>query len=150
VALKKYQQRVVDEVKQYLELLAAKQRAGVRNAALEAWQDFAELVRQRGGYLSRQTGLGKDLPTVCLKVPTGGGKTLLAAHILGIIYQTLLPDRNGAASSSGSSPATKYTRTRSRRSATAGTSTASRSNTASPAWSRSGRSRTSTALRRGN
>jgi type III restriction enzyme len=36
------------------------------------------------------------LPTFCIKVPTGGGKTLLATQILGLIYETLLKDRNGA------------------------------------------------------
>src|SRR5581483_4015035 len=33
---------------------------------------------------------------ICIKVPTGGGKTLLATQILGQIYQTILRRRNGA------------------------------------------------------
>ncbi len=31
----------------------------------------------------------------CIKVPTGGGKTLLATQILGLIYQSILKYRNG-------------------------------------------------------
>ncbi len=33
-------------------------------------------------YLSRKDGLGFSIPNICLKVPTGGGKTLLAASAL--------------------------------------------------------------------
>lgn len=40
--------------------------------------------------------LGKDLPTFCIKVPTGGGKTLLATQILGLVYQTVLKVRHGS------------------------------------------------------
>ena len=38
-------------------------------------------------YSGRKDGMGNDIPNVCLKIPTGGGKTLLAAnavsHIMG-------------------------------------------------------------------
>ena len=38
----------------------------------------------------------RDLPNFCLKVPTGGGKTLLATQIIGLAYKRLLlPERNG-------------------------------------------------------
>ncbi len=51
----------------------------------------------RGGVTANgETALGKDMPNFCLKVPTGGGKTLLATQILGLIYSTILEKRNGA------------------------------------------------------
>ena len=49
-----------------------------------------------GNYQERESGIGRDLPTACIKVPTGGGKTLLATQILGRIHQTILKQRNGA------------------------------------------------------
>ncbi len=36
----------------------------------------------------------QDVPFVCLRIPTGGGKTLVAAHGLGVIYDELLQHRD--------------------------------------------------------
>ena len=55
-----------------------------------------EIFFIKGDYRPRKNGLVKDLPTFCIKVPTGGGKTLLATQILGLIYQTILKNRNGS------------------------------------------------------
>ncbi|HYT59664.1 MAG TPA: DEAD/DEAH box helicase family protein [Haliangiales bacterium] len=90
--LKKYQVQVLDEVKAYLNELARQQAAGNRHAALDAW----DTVRVAGcRYAERRNGLGNDLPSFCLRVPTGGGKTLLATQVLGLIYGTILEKRNG-------------------------------------------------------
>ena len=90
--LKKYQLRVRDEVKSYLTELAKQQATGNKHAALDAWDN----VRVPGKrYGERRNGIGKDMPNFCLKVPTGGGKTLLATQILGLIYSTILEKRNG-------------------------------------------------------
>jgi len=90
--LKAYQERVMEEVGAYLNALAAARTAVPDYASQEAWRAV------KGGMLPapRRTGTGADLPTVCLKVPTGGGKTLLATQVLGAAYKTLLPARNGA------------------------------------------------------
>src|SRR5213593_1970527 len=91
--LKKYQLRVRDEVKAWLTELAKQQAAYNKHAALDAW----ETVRVPGRrYAERKSGLGTDMPSFCLKVPTGGGKTLLATQILGLIYGTILEKRNGS------------------------------------------------------
>ncbi|HZL35113.1 MAG TPA: DEAD/DEAH box helicase family protein [Tepidisphaeraceae bacterium] len=90
--LKRFQRRVVDEVEKYLQLLAGYRAAGnARYASRAAWEDL-----RLGRYNDRKNGLGEDLPTFCIKVPTGGGKTLLATQILGSTYRTILKDRNGA------------------------------------------------------
>jgi type III restriction enzyme len=91
--LKKYQLRVLDEGKTYLTELAAQQAAVNKHAALDAWENVRVPGRR---YAERRNGLGKDMPNFCLKVPTGGGKTLLATQILGLIYSTMLEKRNGA------------------------------------------------------
>jgi type III restriction enzyme len=97
VPLKQYQERVLREVKHFLDLLAAEQAAGNRHATLDAWREAKKtLPGLVGTYRERENGLGKDLPTFCVKVPTGGGKTLLATQILGLIHQTILKGRNGA------------------------------------------------------
>lgn len=35
-----------------------------------------------------------ETPFVCVKVPTGGGKTLIAAHAAGLLYDALLQDKD--------------------------------------------------------
>src|SRR3990170_1676933 len=94
--LKRYQERVIREVKLFLEALAAQQASGTRHAALDAWEEAKRNFFIKGDYRPRKNGLGKDLPTFCIKVPTGGGKTLLATQILGLVYQIILKNRNGS------------------------------------------------------
>jgi len=90
--LKKYQRRVVDEVERYLARVAVERSGGnKRHASLDAWRDLGH-----GPYTEQTNGLGEDHPVFCIKVPTGGGKTLLATQILGSAYRTILQDRNGA------------------------------------------------------
>lgn len=97
MALKRYQERVLREVTIFLEALAAQETAGnARHAAFDAWDEAKKQFHIPGQYQPRRNSLGKDLPTFCIKVPTGGGKTLLAAEILGLIHRTILKGRNGA------------------------------------------------------
>jgi hypothetical protein len=84
--LKEYQKRVLDRVGELVERLVE-------------WRDKAEKVREidpdfdwvrrawektapSRPYLSRRNGLREPLPSFCLKVPTGGGKTLLAIKVI--------------------------------------------------------------------
>jgi len=90
--LKDYQQRVVEEVERYLARLAEVRASGERYASQAAWQD-CRIPRQ---YHPRTNGLGEDVPTFTVKVPTGGGKTVVATQILGSLYRTTLAGRNGA------------------------------------------------------
>jgi type III restriction enzyme len=94
--LKRYQERVIEETGIFLEALYAHQATGNRHASLDAWDDAARKFHLPGRYQPRRNGLNKDLPTFCVRVPTGGGKTLLATQILGLIYKTILKSRNGA------------------------------------------------------
>jgi type III restriction enzyme len=94
--LKRYQERVVREVTAFLEALATHQASANKHASENAWDDAKARFDLPGQYRPRKSGLGKDLPTFCIKVPTGGGKTLLATQILGSIYETILKERNRA------------------------------------------------------
>ncbi len=85
--LKEYQQRALETIRGYLELLAVWRRKAEDNPDLEidfpskAWEK-ASLPRR---YLPRKNGLGQPLPTFCLKLPTGGGKTLLAVKTVDLV-----------------------------------------------------------------
>lgn len=95
--LKEYQKRVVEEVERYLRALAREQAKGNwKHAAKDAWEEL-----RLGRYEERRNGVGEDLPTFCIKVPTGGGKTLLATQVLGSIYRTILRERGGAGGGAG-------------------------------------------------
>src|SRR6266478_1818925 len=91
--LKKYQVELLKGIRVYLSALAKEQAGGNKHAALDAWDNVRVPGRR---YAERRNGLGKDMPNFCLKVPTGGGKTLLATQVLGLIYSTILEKRNGA------------------------------------------------------
>jgi type III restriction enzyme len=94
--LKRYQERAIQEVGVFLAALAREQAAGNRHASLDAWEEAGRQVPLPFSYRARRNGLNQDLPTFCVRVPTGGGKTLLATQILGLIYKTILKERNGA------------------------------------------------------
>jgi type III restriction enzyme len=90
--LKDYQQTALLLVKQFLELLDKERLSGnLKHASLDAW--FALFPSRR--YHERQTGTGKDLPNFCLKIPTGGGKTLLAVRTIELINSIYLKKRTG-------------------------------------------------------
>jgi len=82
--LKEYQQKTVDQIKTYLEALDRwrdKSVEVIKVAGLEAALDFPlkaweETVKTT--FQPCKNGLGQPLPSFCLKIPTGGGKTLLA------------------------------------------------------------------------
>jgi type III restriction enzyme len=85
--LKEYQNRVLAEVRGYLEHLAAWRKRADENPDFEihfpakAWEK-ASVPRR---YTPRKNGLGQPLPNFCLKVPTGGGKTLLAVKTIDLV-----------------------------------------------------------------
>ena len=57
----------------------------IRNYPKTAWQRLAEaggVAGTAGEYVSRTGDAGRPVPHVCFKIPTGGGKTLLAAAAL--------------------------------------------------------------------
>jgi type III restriction enzyme len=95
--LKKYQERVVAEVRAYLDALkAALSGRNPDYASQEAWTALRDELHLSIRHNRQTTGAGKDLPSFCLKVPTGGGKTLIATQVLAQAYRSLLTARNGA------------------------------------------------------
>lgn len=91
VVLKEYQARTLRQVQAYLQALAEARAKSAKLAAIDpdaafdftvkAWEK-AEVGRP---YVARKTGLKEPLPAFCLKIPTGGGKTLLAAKVIDLV-----------------------------------------------------------------
>ncbi|MDD3773577.1 MAG: DEAD/DEAH box helicase family protein, partial [Weeksellaceae bacterium] len=101
--LKHYQEKVLKELKDYLGALADAKKEFEEIAELkphlakhinfpkEAWEkSTGRLV-----YNSKTNGLNEPLPDIYLKVPTGGGKTLLACHAIDNIQKMYLKHQTG-------------------------------------------------------
>ncbi|MEY2499029.1 MAG: type restriction enzyme [Verrucomicrobiota bacterium] len=85
--LKAYQTQTLDQVKLYLRTLT-KLRDEVQKLSTSFkvdWADAAWREVRQTNYHARQNGLGEPLPSFCLKIPTGGGKTLLATKAIDLI-----------------------------------------------------------------
>lgn len=85
--LKPYQTRALDALRTFLEAAAIKPHA-------QAYLDACK-VGQPGAYAAVYRPLPglQDAPYCCLRLPTGGGKTLLGAHAVGIATDAFLSRR---------------------------------------------------------
>src|SRR6266568_3748022 len=90
--LKDYQQSTLDRVKDYLQFLDAERGGGnVRHASEDAWRALSG----KRDYIEKENGLGQDLPSFCLKIPTGGGKTLLGVRVIDLINTYVTKKQTG-------------------------------------------------------
>ena len=100
--LKTYQLRALDAFSHWLEVLKEAQDKSeatikalkhlkvdipdeTRNYPKTAWEKLRTeggVAESAGEYVSRTDGANRPIPHICFKVPTGGGKTLLAAAAL--------------------------------------------------------------------
>lgn len=81
--LKSYQQDTLDWLQAYFRLARA------RNDADEAFYAITRQILGHGVAYNPVREL-PGLPYVCLRIPTGGGKTLVAAHAIGVTAHDLL------------------------------------------------------------
>jgi type III restriction enzyme len=101
--LKLYQETVLDKLKEYLSALAdfkTKYRAALAfDADIARDYNFPkrafELATNKPGYHSKTNSIHEQLPDIYLKVPTGGGKTLLACHSIDLIQKRYLQKQTG-------------------------------------------------------
>ncbi|MEO6993597.1 MAG: DEAD/DEAH box helicase family protein, partial [Lacunisphaera sp.] len=84
--LKNYQNRVLRSLRRFF-----RDCARDRDPASAFQAELTRQDREPMPYLPvKAVGLMADLPYVCLRVPTGGGKTLLAAQAVGVALSDLL------------------------------------------------------------
>ena len=89
--LKEYQKTALQAVRTFLDLLVEwrGKEATARGIDPDITFDWVARAWEKAGtaraYLPRKNGLGEPLPTFCLKIPTGGGKTLLATKVIDLV-----------------------------------------------------------------
>ncbi|MDD5028714.1 MAG: DEAD/DEAH box helicase family protein [Rhodoferax sp.] len=117
--LKEFQTTVLGQLDKFLaELKQQKAQSVPIVQALRAMENTADLLREAGDFpkktwaalkaqgllpptfakqphSSRFDGAGRAIPNVCLKIPTGGGKTLLAAASVGRVFSSYLARHTG-------------------------------------------------------
>ncbi|HEX8295567.1 MAG TPA: DEAD/DEAH box helicase family protein [Chthoniobacteraceae bacterium] len=91
IQLKEYQLETLKAVRLYLEKLAELRAKDAKARTVDPdlgfdWPAKAwEKIETGRTYFPRKNGLKQPLPSFCLKIPTGGGKTLLATKAIDLI-----------------------------------------------------------------
>ena len=101
--LKHYQEKVITTLKNYLSALSEYKSKYEKFLEIEpdmaSDYDFPKRAfiqtTNRNIYHNKTNGLNKPLPDVYFKVPTGGGKTLLACHSIDLIHKSYLKKQTG-------------------------------------------------------
>lgn len=90
--LKLYQQRTLDELKEFL-VDTNKLVSGSKIEPEKALKLVFNIKNETETYKSLPELV--NTPYACIKIPTGGGKTLVASYSLSIIFDNYLQDKNG-------------------------------------------------------
>ena len=89
--LKEYQKQALETVQRFLEELSDRRERAAKILAVDPdmaadWVERAwRAVAPDRACLPRKNGLNEPLPAFCLKIPTGGGKTLLATKVIDLV-----------------------------------------------------------------
>ncbi|MDP1536139.1 MAG: DEAD/DEAH box helicase family protein [Burkholderiales bacterium] len=91
IALRDYQERVLDSLREFFKQCARDQRPEPAYQAVQLRYTNVPVP-----YLPvNVAGLPREMPYVCLRVPTGGGKTLLACHAAGMAIKSFKRAEHG-------------------------------------------------------
>lgn len=97
--LKQYQQAALDQLSTYLQTVLKERDKADKAAALGItykWDEQAwEAIMPTPRYQAKRSPLGEPVPNICLKVPTGGGKTLLAVKAIDLINRHYRASQRG-------------------------------------------------------
>ena len=87
--LKNYQEKVLEDFRIYLNLLS-------RNKDLsQIWNEYKAIKASDEIYGDYNDDKTSNIARICYKVPTGGGKTILAMSSISIYYDEYLGKDNG-------------------------------------------------------
>jgi type III restriction enzyme len=99
---KDYQIRTLETVRAWLDGLVEMREKAAKLAAIDpdlaASFDFPEAAWKKvsdRAYQKRRTGNGDPLPSACIKIPTGGGKTYIATRIIDLANTIYLRRQSG-------------------------------------------------------
>lgn len=90
--LKGYQKRTLEELKEFL-TDTSKLITSSHLETEKALKLIFTLKNESEPYKSIPDSV--NTPYICIKIPTGGGKTLVGAHSLSVIFDNYLQDKNG-------------------------------------------------------
>ncbi len=100
--LREYQKKVVNRLSQYLTELVNERERYLRlmhtEPDLASDVHYPERAWKKIGldsYVKTVNGLAKPTPNLYFKIPTGGGKTLLACHAIDLINKVYINKQNG-------------------------------------------------------
>lgn len=101
--LRNYQKRIVTDLSSFLAKLRIERATVEKLASIEPDVakdiDFPRRAWESSGrtrvYKSSASGMETQIPTTCIKVPTGGGKTLLACHSIELVNRLYLQQQGG-------------------------------------------------------
>ena len=93
--LKDYQEKALDRYEDFLRAYrthAEQAPAGARNASRDAYEACTlDTFGARLPYHATAALADDDVPCVCLRIPTGGGKTLIGGYAIDRVKRALLP-----------------------------------------------------------
>lgn len=88
--LKEYQQEVIQDLRRFIKCW--EQKKDLKSAFKFFWESQGVQMKSEDivdGMQAYKPNLGAEIPHVCIKVPTAGGKTFLACNALGEIAEAL-------------------------------------------------------------
>lgn len=90
VQLSKHQEKIKNVPEDLIENLGLEY-----NWAEKAWHDLFPQDSSNHDYNSKKTGHDMHCPNFCLKIPTGGGKTLMATYAIELYLENLKQEKTG-------------------------------------------------------